>query len=264
MSTSPDSLHYPETHHPGAGGDEPPVVLLHGGNVANWMWEPQVAALSDRTVLTPHLPGFGARVDEEWPGLDAAADDVVGRLDRLGAEGPVALVGLSLGAVVALHVLARHPGRVRSAMVTGAPLRRVGVGPRLASRLQLAAWDRAWFWKAQAAAFRLPPDSRTRYVDHGLSIRRDTAAGMLAEVYAGSAPAGLSRYDGPLLALAGEKEPAVARRSLRDIASAVPSAATRIAPGMHHIWNIEDVDLFNEVLRAWLAGAVGPRLRPAR
>src|SRR5699024_10174764 len=171
--------------------------------------------------------------------------------------------GLSLGAVVALHVLARHPRRVRSAMVTGAAVRRVGVGARLTSRLQLALWDRPWFWKAQAAGFRLPADSRQTYVEHGLSIRRATAASMLTEVYAGSVPSGLGRYDGPLLAITGEKEPTVARASLRDIASAVPSGATRLAPGMHHIWNVEDVALFNDVLGTWLAGDVDRRLLPA-
>lgn len=51
------------------------------------------------------------------------------------------------------------------------------------------------------------------------------------------------------------------RRSLTTIAEAVPQAAVRLAPGMHHIWNVEDADLFNEVLRSWLAGTVDPRLR---
>ena len=37
------------------------VVFLHGGNVANWMWESQVRALPDFQVLTPNLPGFGTR-----------------------------------------------------------------------------------------------------------------------------------------------------------------------------------------------------------
>lgn len=254
---------YLEVHHPDAGGDSPAVVLLHGGNVANWMWEPQVERLTDRAVVTPHLPGFGARVDEDWPGLDAAADDVVNRLGDLGVRGGVDLVGLSLGAVVALHVLARHPHRVRSALVTGAALRPVGVGARLTSRAQLALWDRPWFWKGQAAAFRLPADSRQLYVDHGLSVRRETAARMLAEVYAGTVPSGLDRYDGPLLAIAGEKEPAVVRASLGDLAAAVPTTERRLAPGMHHIWNIEDVALFNDVLGTWLAGDVDPRLLPA-
>ncbi|MEK8225551.1 hypothetical protein NKG05_04580 [Oerskovia sp. M15] len=45
-------------HHPAArtgapGADRASVVLLHGGNVASWMWEPQVERLDDLDLWTP-------------------------------------------------------------------------------------------------------------------------------------------------------------------------------------------------------------------
>ncbi|MGW5053616.1 alpha/beta fold hydrolase [Actinokineospora sp. NPDC004072] len=254
---------FPEVHRPAAGVAAPPLVLLHGGNVANWMWEPQLAAFTDRLVLTPDLPGYGERVGEPWPGLAAAADDVVARVAEHGVDGPFDLVGLSLGAVTALRVLARHPDRVRSAFLTGAPLTPAGAGMRLVARLQLALWRRPWFWHAQAAGMGLPADARAAYVAHALSVRRETAAAMNAEVCAGGLPPGLSGYRGPLLAVAGAKESAGIRASLRLIGDAAPQARLRLVPGMHHIWNVEDGALFNAVLRSWLDGAVDPRLTPA-
>lgn len=61
------------------------IVFLHGGNVAGWMWQPQVELLPDRHLLTPDLPGYGERFAEQWPGLAGAADtsrpsSVTGRL----------------------------------------------------------------------------------------------------------------------------------------------------------------------------------------
>jgi pimeloyl-ACP methyl ester carboxylesterase len=253
---------FPEVHRPETTTPARPVVMLHGGNVANWMWEPQVAELTDRMVLTPDLPGFGERVREDWPGLDAAADDVVARVTDHGVDGPFDLVGLSLGAVTAMRVLARHPDRVRSAFLTGAPLERPGAGVRLVARLQLAFWRAPWFWRAQAVAMGLPEDSRDQYVTHGLSVRRETASAMFADVYAGGVPAGVGGYSGPLLAIAGEKENAVVRRSLMALAHAAPQAQLRLAPGMHHVWNVEDTNLFNEVLRSWLNGTTAPCLIP--
>ena len=125
----PDS--YPEIH-PRAGRPETrqesataesgtgTVVFLHGGNVANWMWESQVRALPDFQVLTPNLPGFGTRTDEQWDSLEATADDVAAFITEHAEAGPVHLVGLSLGAVVALHVVARHPELASSLLVSGA------------------------------------------------------------------------------------------------------------------------------------------------
>ncbi|MER7893805.1 alpha/beta hydrolase [Micromonospora sp. NPDC094482] len=253
---------FPEVHRPAMTSVEFPLVLLHGGNVANWMWQPQLPAFADRMVITPDLPGFGERVREDWHGLDAIADDVVARVTDHGVDGRFDLAGLSLGGLLALRVLARHPDRVRSALLSGAPLEPAGVGVRLICRLQLAFWRAAWFWRAQAAAFGIPHDSRALYVAHGLSVRRETASAMNAEVIAGGVPADLGRYSGPLLAIAGEKESAVARNSLRAIAHAAPQAQLRLAPKMHHIWNVEDTDLFNEVLRSWLNGTTDPRLVP--
>lgn len=255
---------FPELHRPALPSTRPPLVLLHGGNVANWMWEPQVAAFGDRVVVTPDLPGFGARVSEDWPGLDAVADDVIRRLDGLGIPGPVDVAGLSLGAVVTIRLLARHPERVRSALVTGAPLVGVGAMARLTARAQLSAWRAPWFWRAQAAAFRIPEDARELYVSHGLSVRRETAAAMLAEVYVGGVPAALQTADRPLLAIAGEKEPGEIRRSLTALGRRMPHARLRLAPGMHHVWSVEDVELFNSTLRAWFdEGRPEERLLPA-
>ncbi|NUT44049.1 MAG: alpha/beta hydrolase [Thermoactinospora sp.] len=253
---------FPDVHRPKADPEGRPLVMLHAGNVANWMWQPQLTALTDRTVLTPDLPGFGERVAEDWPGLDAAADDIVARVTGQGVDGSFDLVGLSLGAVTALRVLARHPGRVRSAFLTGAPLTPAGAGVRLIGRLQLAFWRAPWFWRAQAAAFGIPQDARALYVEHGLSIRRETAAAMTAEVCAGGVPASLRDYPGPLLAVAGEKDSAAVRRSLTALARIAPQAQLRLAPGMHHIWNVEDAGLFNDVLRSWLNGTSDPRLIP--
>jgi 3-oxoadipate enol-lactonase len=253
-------IDFPEVHRPAGATAGAPVILLHGGGVANWMWQPQLPALTDRLVITPDLPGFGTRARELWPGLDAVADDVADRLDSLQVTDPVELVGLSLGGLVGLRVLARHPHRVRSAFVTSVAVDRADLPTRLAARTQLAFWRSRGFWRFQAAAFGLPEDSRADYVDHGLSVRRDTAAAMTAEFFAGGVPDGLRDYTGPLLAVAGERDSGLIRRSLRSLGRAVPQAHLRLAPALHHIWSIEDSPLFDDVLIAWLAGTVDPRL----
>lgn len=150
---------------------------------------------------------------------------------------------------------------MRSALITGAALVGVGAGTRLLARLQLAFWRSPSFWRAQARAFRMPRDAHDLYVAHGLSVRRETAAAMLAEVYAGGVPEELGRVRTPLLAIAGEKEPSSVRRSLTALSAVAPGARLRLAPRMHHVWSIEDVALFEGVARSWIdRGEVDPRL----
>lgn len=75
-----DATDYPEVHparrKPEDSAPVQTLVFLHGGNVGNWSWDPQVLAFGDFNILTLHLPAFGARFEENWEGLDSAADDV--------------------------------------------------------------------------------------------------------------------------------------------------------------------------------------------
>lgn len=251
---------FAEIHRPTAPSDDPPVLLLHGGNVANWMWQPQVDELKDRLVVTPDLLGFGAHAHEVWPGLPAVADHVAVRLGGLQITTPVDVVGLSLGGAVALHLAARHPQGIRSLFITGAMVKPPGPIVKATAKLQLLLWNAPWFWKAQAAAFRLPADSRSIYVKHGLSVSRETARRMFNDAISGGVPPGLADFTAPLLAVVGEREPQSIRDSLHVIRDVAPHADVRLAPGMHHIWNVEDIDLFNQTMRRWLDGQVHPQL----
>lgn len=262
--TAPAVPAYPGEHPATGDPAGATIVFLHGGNVANWMWDPQVTGLADHHVLTPHLPGFGARAHERWTSLAAAADDVAATIAALAPGGRAHVVGLSLGGAVTTHLLARHPDVVTSALVSGVPFGGVGGLTRRLGLVQLRAWDRRWFWVAQSRAFQLPAEDRDLFVEHGLTVSKDNAVRMMREVYAGALPPGLSAYRGPLLAVAGSRESAWVRRSFPALRRAVVQAQCRLAPGMHHAWNVEDAELFNDVVRAWVGGSVDPRLRPAQ
>jgi pimeloyl-ACP methyl ester carboxylesterase len=262
---------YPEVHPRSASGGaagRPPagqtgtIVFLHGGNVANWMWDPQVRALADFQVLTPNLPGFGGKAGEEWVSLEATADAVAAFIAEHTDGGPVHVVGLSLGAVVALHLAARHPELASSVLVSGTVVARVGGLARSLAALQFVFWDKEWFWRAQAKAFGLPADSVELYVRHGLTVRSENAQRMLQQVYAGRMPHGLERFGNRVLAVAGEKEPALVAGSFALLAARLPLAEFRLAPGMHHVWNVENDPLFSAMVRQWAAGSVHPGLAP--
>lgn len=89
-----------------------PVVLLHPLGVDHRFWDPLRAALPEDLgpVVAPDLLGHGqAPLPPYGAGLTAFADAVEGVLD----DGPVRLVGVSLGALVAQVLCARDPGRVQ-------------------------------------------------------------------------------------------------------------------------------------------------------
>jgi 3-oxoadipate enol-lactonase len=91
-------------------GQGEPVLLLHGGLGDSGLWEPVVPFLAERfRVLRTDLRFFGRSVGPAAPW--SWHEDVVGVLDELGIE-RVALVGLSLGGLVAFDVALHAPERL--------------------------------------------------------------------------------------------------------------------------------------------------------
>lgn len=89
-----------------------PVVLLHPLGVDHHFWDPVRAALPGHLgpVLAPDLLGHGgAALPEPGAGIEAFADEVE---EALAGHGPVHLVGVSLGGLVAQVLAARSPGLV--------------------------------------------------------------------------------------------------------------------------------------------------------
>lgn len=256
---------YPEFHAPTRarrdGKSTQTIVFLHGGNVANWSWDPQVRAFSDYEVLTPHLPGFGARADEDWAGLDSAADDVAAIIADEVSNGGVHLVGLSLGGVIALRVAARHPELVESLMISGVPAAGVSASMRTMSRMQLKLFGSEWYWRFQAGAYGMVADEKDLFTDHGTKLRADNMRAIMDEVDPGGLPEKLGDYKGPVLVVAGSKEPRLVAKSFPVLERALPQAVFRTAAGRHHQWNIEDPILFNATVRSWVEkGNAHPRL----
>jgi pimeloyl-ACP methyl ester carboxylesterase len=88
------------------------VVLIHGHPFDRTLWEPQVAALRDSfRVLAPDLRGFGeSPVTPHCVLMREYAADVEDLLDDL-AITRAAVIGLSMGGLVAMELAASQPDR---------------------------------------------------------------------------------------------------------------------------------------------------------
>jgi 3-oxoadipate enol-lactonase len=98
---------------PSSGLDGPPVLLLGSLGSALDMWEPQLAALTQRyQVVRVDHRGHGASPVPAGPYTVAElAGDVVALLDRLNLD-RVRFVGLSLGAMVGMYLSSEEPDRI--------------------------------------------------------------------------------------------------------------------------------------------------------
>ncbi|HEY0002666.1 MAG TPA: alpha/beta fold hydrolase [Actinoplanes sp.] len=240
--------------------DDRPVVFLHGIAAAGWMWWRQLPALPGHFRLTVDLPGHGRSRDIPWVSLADTAEWVAALIRERTTTGRAHIVGLSLGGHVALALLEHIPSVVDHAVISG-----VTAAPWPA---RLLAGPQAWLTTtmlrshrlldAQARALSLPPSVHAEFAAGVRAVRPRTYRRIVQEVAAYRAPASLGTPGTPTLVLAGANETEAIRRAVRSLPAAMPVAEGRIAPHAGHGWNVDQPDLFNETMRAWLTDSPLP------
>jgi len=117
-------------------GSGPPVLLLHGLGATHAIWRLNIPALAqDHTVYAPDLPGHGDSASPKLPyTLNFGVRFAAAFMDAAGLD-KVALVGSSMGGLLALATAVRHPQRIQ-ALALADP---AGLGRELARPMRLAS-----------------------------------------------------------------------------------------------------------------------------
>lgn len=137
----------------------PPALLLHGLGGCGYEWSLVAAAMEPGRARAHDLPFHGGRSDPGPAHLDVLVHDAATaslRLaDRRGSDA-VVLGGFSLGATVALRLLAERPGTVAGALLVAPVLPSRSEGPNPLAKLGRIARQRglAFAWDVIS---RLPP-----------------------------------------------------------------------------------------------------------
>ena len=99
---------------------KPAVIFLHGAGFDRTVWRLQTRwfAHHGRSVLAVDFPGHGWSAGPVLPSVAAMADWTARLVDAVGLKS-AALVGHSMGALVALDCAARHPDKVRALGLCG-------------------------------------------------------------------------------------------------------------------------------------------------
>ncbi|WP_240745150.1 MULTISPECIES: alpha/beta fold hydrolase [unclassified Microbacterium] len=214
---------------------EPPLLLLHGGGVAGWMWEPMRAHLPPHArVLVPDLPGHGRSAAQSYASHRATVDLLARILEKEGR--PATVVGFSLGAQLAVLLAAVRPELVeRTVVISAQALRLRMTGPTLAllgATAGLARNER--FARLQARELFVPEPHLADYLQTSSSLSRETLLTSVEENLRFAPPAGWSTFPGAALILVGAAEKKLMRRSAAALHAALPHSTLEVVDGCGH------------------------------
>lgn len=257
------------------GGDPstPAIALLHGATMDHRMFNAQVPLLlAGHRVLVWDARGHGRSrpLGFDRPTIDDYVDDLVAVLDDAGV-GTAVLVGQSMGAYTAQHVVRRDPGRVAGLVVIGStpiafPVSRADHAALRFAVLAFGVWPLAHLRRSMAQATAVKDDVRAYALDALSTLgQRD-----LARVFAAAATAvrreGFPdlRIDVPFLLTHGEHDgTGNIRKDGPRWAASDPRIRYAVIPDAGHNANQDNPAAFNRELLAFLAELDEP-VRDAR
>ncbi len=244
--------------HTDRGADGPPVVFVHGAGGSRSVWAHQ-RRLADRfPVVAVDLSGHGASGDVDAdPGyttLAAYADDVEAVAEAVDA---LAVVGVSLGGAVVLHLLIEREHPFESAVV-------VGTGARMGVLEDLLDWLREDFDRAidfLHGEGRLFADPEPELVDRSEETMRETGRRVTERDFLTchefDVRNDLEGVDVPLLALYGEDDRLTPPWFHEFIVENVPDGRLVGVEDAAHLPMLERPSAFNDAVLEFLDATVG-------
>jgi len=240
----------------------PTVVFLHGAGLDHsWFGlQSRYFGYHGRNVLALDLPGHGRSEGPPLASVEAMADWVVRVLDSLGLAN-AALVGHSMGALIAVECAARHPARVERIALIGVayPMKVSDAFLEAARRNEHDAFDMSTIWghAPQVPLGGNPNPGMWMYGDtlarlarlapgvlyNDLKACNDYAAGM----------EGAARVKCPALFLLGRRDVMTPPRSAAPLAQAVAGSRTVLIGTSGHSLMAEAPDAVLDALIEFLA-----------
>jgi len=249
-------------------GSGPPVIVLHAGVTDRRSWRAVVDALTPtHRVLAFDQRGFGETIYE--PERQSGVDDALAVVDHAGIDGPVAVVGCSMGGRLGLDLTLAHPDRVsRLALIgsacRGAPgpvdwpdsYRELGLAIDAAEEAgdldevnRLEAW--LWLDGPSVPEGRVSGAARTLFL--AMNARALASVDPGEEVERPSAWAALGSIAVPTLVLIGDLDLEDIRETSEGLASRIPGATLEVLEGTAHVPQLEGHPRFLQALGEFLS-----------
>ena len=237
----------------------PAVIFLHGAGFDRTAWRLQTRwfAHHGRSVLAVDFPAHGRSEGPMLASIAAMADWVAALVDATGV-GKAALVGHSMGALVALDCAARHGGKVRALALCGVAAE-MPVHPEMlesAKANTLKVQELMTFWGIGNALH------KGGMVSPGLWLRRESLAVLVGNrpdvIHADLAAcnaykdaiARAAEIKCPTMLVLGDGDLMTPAAKAKPLAAAIAGAKTVVLPDCGHFMMVERPDETLDALKA--------------
>jgi pimeloyl-ACP methyl ester carboxylesterase len=253
-------------------GDGRTLTLVHAGYVDRRMWDAQFAVFAQAyQVLRYDIRGHGQSTFPDLPFADE--QDLFTLLSALGIETTI-LLGLSLGAWTAVDFTLQHPEMVEALVLVGAAVS--GLPPELQpqgenlsphERQEVARWNQALqehdlpalvdvvmhdatlIPSLDRPAARQRVDEMVSHCSFAYYFKPELRQALTPPAYQR-----LAELRAATLLVIGSEDHPVLRRTAQALHERIAHARLAVLPDCHHLANMEQPEVFNQLVLEFLQG----------
>jgi pimeloyl-ACP methyl ester carboxylesterase len=239
---------------------KPSVVFVHGAGLdhSGWGLQSRYFGYHGRNVLALDLPGHGRSEGPPLADVAAMADWVIAVMDAA-KLGKAAVVGHSMGALVALEFAARHAARARGIALVGVayPMKVSDAFLAAAKANDQSAYDMETIWghAAQVPLAGNPSPGMWMYGDFLARLSRLAPDVLHTDLTACNSYAGglesAAKVKCPALFVLGARDVMTPPKAAQALAAAIAGARTVTLPPSGHSLMVEAPDATLDALIAW-------------
>jgi len=238
--------------------NEETLLFLHGDGIAGWMWDKQVKSFSDYHCIVVDLPGHGKSSEAKSFTIKNTTEMIIDLIQDQAHSKKTHLVGISIGAQVVVQILGTAPEVVDHALISGTLVR---TAPPTKNFLKLLnhlieiytpVKNNPLFIKSYMRSYNIPKNLYNKFKESTCIIKQDSLDRIIRENMLFKMPEGLGNVYTPVLVMTGEKDYRIINESAKNLINVLPNSKRAYALKVGHIWNMENPELFNNVLRAWI------------
>ena len=240
------------------------IIFIHCEGIAGWMWDKQVEAFKDYYCIVPDLPGHGKSTEVSPFTIQNTADMIIDLIKNKAKNGKAHLVGISIGAQIIVQILATAPEVVDHALISGALVRNSKPSESFLKLLNylikvyLPDKNKTIRIMSYVRSYNIPKNLRGKFKESTYAIEQDSANRIIRESILFKMPSDLEKVNVPVLVMNGQKDCIKIKESAINLLSVLPNSKGAMARKVGHLWNIENPELFNKTLRAWITDNKSP------
>lgn len=234
------------------------IIFLHSEGTAGWIWDKQLEAFSDYHCIVPDIPGHGKSAGIKPFIIQSAADMVIDIIKNKAKNGKAHLVGISLGAQIIVQILATVPQIVDHALISGTLVHNSEPSESFLKLLNylikvyLPDKNKTIRIMSYVRSYNMPKSLRGKFKESTYVIEQDSANRIIRENMLFKMLSNLEKANVPVLVMNGQKDYIKIKESAINLLNVLPNSKGAIALKIGHLWNIENPELFNKTLRAWI------------